>query len=75
MERGLLSYDEVGKTVKWDNPIWQRMIMDCLKHLIVDKGYTCIKYYNMVNEPNYYVRDNGGTDEASYEMWKKESHN
>ncbi len=70
-ERGLLSYDEVGKTVKWDNPIWQRMIMDCLKHLIVDKGYTCIKYYNMVNEPNYYVRDNGGTDEASYEMWKK----
>lgn len=70
-ERGLLSYDEVGKTVTWDNPIWQKMILDCLNHLIVDKGYTCIKYYNMVNEPNYYVRDNGGTDQTSYDMWKK----
>lgn len=70
-ERGLLSYTEFGKTVKWDNPVWQRMILDCLNYLIVEKGYTCIKYYNMVNEPNYYVRDNGGTDQASYDMWKK----
>lgn len=70
-ERGMLSYTETGKKVKWDNPIWQQMIMDCLEHLIVEKGYTCIKYYNMVNEPNYYVRDNGGTDQASYDMWKK----
>lgn len=69
-ERGYLSYDEYGKTVNWSNPVWATMIVDCLKHLIVDKGYTCIKYYNMINEPNYYKRDNGGTDEQSYNNWK-----
>lgn len=69
-ERGYLSYDEYGKTVNWSSPTWARMIVDCLEHLIVDKGYTCIKYYNMINEPNYYKRDNGGTDEESYNNWK-----
>ncbi|WRK53663.1 hypothetical protein SD457_00500 [Coprobacillaceae bacterium CR2/5/TPMF4] len=69
-ERGYLSYDGYGKTVNWSSPTWARMIVDCLEHLIVDKGYTCIKYYNMINEPNYYKRDNGGTDEESYNNWK-----
>lgn len=48
------------------------MIGDCLEHLIVDKGYTCIKYYNMINEPNYYKRDHGDvTNEYVYDQWKQ----
>ena len=71
-ERGYLSYDETGKEVSWDNPIWAEMIVDCLKHLINDKGYTCIKYYNMINEPNYYKRDHPSkTDQEVYDAWRQ----
>lgn len=71
-ERGYLSYDDHGKTVNWSSPTWARMIGDCLEHLIVDKGYTCIKYYNMINEPNYYKRDHGDvTNEYVYDQWKQ----
>lgn len=70
-ERGFLSYDETGKEVSWDNPIWAKMIVDCLDYLINVKGYTCIKYYNMVNEPNYYKRDHPSvSNEEVYTMWK-----
>ncbi|MEG0276486.1 MAG: Ig-like domain-containing protein [Coprobacillus sp.] len=70
-ERGFLSYDETGKQVSWDNPIWANMIVDCLDYLINEKGYTCIKYYNMVNEPNYYKRDHPEvTDQQVYDAWK-----
>ncbi|MEI6193982.1 MAG: hypothetical protein WCS42_06595 [Verrucomicrobiota bacterium] len=31
---------------------WSRLIGDFLEHLIKDKGYTCLKYYNLINEPN-----------------------
>lgn len=34
------------------SPKWSRMIADCLAYLHDTKGYTCIKYYNVVNEPN-----------------------
>lgn len=71
-ERGYLSYDVYGKTVNWSSPTWARMIEDCLEHLIVDKGYTCIKYYNMINEPNYYKRDHGDvSNEYVYDQWKQ----
>jgi hypothetical protein len=28
---------------------------DLMKHLIVDKGFTCVKYWTAANEPNHYV--------------------
>lgn len=35
-----------------NDPRWYRMISDCLEHLLNVKHYTCIKYYNLINEPN-----------------------
>lgn len=52
-DRGYLSYDEYGKTVGWDSETWANMINDVLTYLVEEKGYTCIKYYNMINEPNF----------------------
>ena len=34
------------------NTIMGEVIADCLKYLIEDRGYTCIKYFTPVNEPN-----------------------
>jgi hypothetical protein len=34
------------------DPRWARLIGDFLDHMIRDKGYTCLKYYNLINEPN-----------------------
>ncbi|MFV0393611.1 MAG: Ig-like domain-containing protein, partial [Coprobacillaceae bacterium] len=64
--RGILTYDEFGKTVGWDSPVWASMIVDVLEHLIEEKGYTCIRYYNMINEPNH----KGNTTEI-YEYWNR----
>lgn len=36
---------------KWDDPRWSTVIGQCLDHLINDRGYTCIRYYNKINEP------------------------
>lgn len=52
-DRGYLSYDDYGKTVGWDSETWANMINDVLTYLVEQKGYTCIKYYNMINEPNF----------------------
>lgn len=35
-----------------NDPRWHRLIADCLEHLLNEKHYTCIKYYNLINEPN-----------------------
>ena len=34
------------------DPRWAQLIGDFLEHMIKDKGYTCLKYYNLINEPN-----------------------
>ena len=34
------------------DPRWSRIIGGFLDHLINAKGYTCLKYYNLINEPN-----------------------
>jgi hypothetical protein len=34
------------------DPRWSRLIGDFLDHMIKVKGYTCLKYYNLINEPN-----------------------
>ncbi|MBS5370498.1 MAG: carbohydrate binding domain-containing protein [Longibaculum muris] len=49
-----------------DNPVWAEMIAGLMDYLINEKGYTCIKYYNMVNEANSdwsYCGD--------YDLWQK----
>ncbi|MFC2129468.1 cellulase family glycosylhydrolase [Bacteroidota bacterium] len=48
-----------------DDPVWIDMILKHLDHLVNKKGYTCIKYYNLVNEPNGYW---AGTD-GNWEQW------
>lgn len=35
-----------------EDPVYARIITDCVKHLVVDKGFSCIKQYNMGNEVN-----------------------
>lgn len=34
------------------DPRWTRMIGDFLDQMIKSNGYTCIRYYNLINEPN-----------------------
>ena len=46
---------------------WHEMIAEYLNYLIVEKGYTCIKYYNLVNEPNGYWASTDG----NWEEWKE----
>lgn len=35
-----------------NDPKWINIIAEYLDYLIKTKGYTCLKYYNLVNEPN-----------------------
>jgi hypothetical protein len=35
-----------------DDPRWANLLANLVKHLKVDKGYSCIEYLNCVNEPN-----------------------
>ncbi len=55
------------QTYKLDctDPRWTRVIGDFLDHLIKDKGYTCLKYYNLINEPN-----GGWSHCADFGKWK-----
>lgn len=47
-----------------NDPKWLHSITDFLHHLIKVKGYTCIQYYNLVNEPNgYWASVDGNWDE------------
>jgi hypothetical protein len=43
----LQSYD-----MQETDPRWHRIICDLLDHLTKTKGYTCIKHFNLINEPN-----------------------
>ncbi len=35
-----------------DDPRWTRIISDFVEYMLDEKGYTCIKYYNIINEPH-----------------------
>ncbi len=53
-----------GVTV--DSPLWAKMISGLMDYLVNEKGYTCIKYFNYVNEANTdwsYCQD--------YDKWSK----
>ena len=47
------------------DPRWIQMIGEYLDHLILKKGYTCIQYYNLVNEPN----GSWASTDGDYEQW------
>ncbi|MDO5980087.1 cellulase family glycosylhydrolase [Flavivirga spongiicola] len=56
-----------GEIHKADDPRWINMITKYLKHLIIDKKYTCLKYYNLVNEPDGYWASTDG----DWDQWKR----
>lgn len=48
---------------KVEDPRYAEAIGTYLQHLLVTKGYTCIKHFVLVNEPNYEVKE--------FERWAK----
>ena len=54
-----LAVDGIEKT---DKPLYAEVIGNYLDYLINKKGFTCIKYFVLVNEPNYEVGD--------FERWR-----
>ncbi len=50
-----------------NDPRWINMIGEYLSFIIIEKRYTCIKYYNLVNEPN----GNWASTNGNYEEWKE----
>lgn len=40
---------EIGGT---DAPVWARLVADSVAYLRDERGFACIRYYNLVNEPN-----------------------
>lgn len=54
-----LAVDGISKT---DDPKYLEVIGNYLDYLVNQKNYTCIKYFNLVNEPNYEV--------GNFERWK-----
>lgn len=45
---------------------WIKMSVQFLNHLINEKGYTCIKHLNIVNEPN----GDWSSTKGNYELWR-----
>lgn len=52
---------------KMDNPLYAEVIGTYLDYLINKKGFTCIKYFGLVNEPNYEV--------GNFERWRNGAEN
>jgi hypothetical protein len=46
---------------------WIDLIIKNLNHLINEKKYSCIQYYNLVNEPNGYW----ATTDGDWQQWKE----
>lgn len=45
-------YSEAYQDITVDSPYWAKVISGLMDYLINEKGYTCIKFYNYVNEAN-----------------------
>ena len=45
-----------------------------LEYLIRDRGFTCIRYATVINEPNYFWLDSGGGTRANYDKANKLFH-
>ena len=50
--------------LKTEDPVWTKIIGDCMVYLLDEKGYTCIKYYNLINEPH------GWWTYITFDQWK-----
>jgi hypothetical protein len=50
-----------------NDPKWIALIIKNLNYLITVKKYTCIKYYNLVNEPN----GSWATTDGDWTQWKE----
>lgn len=50
-----------------EDTAWISMAVDYLNYLVVEQGFTCIKYYNLFNEPD----GNWSSTNGDYEMWKR----
>ncbi len=46
---------------------WINMAVDYLNFLVNEKGFSCIRYYNLFNEPD----GNWSSTNGNYEMWKE----
>lgn len=53
--------------VRADDPRWSRMICRFLTFLTRDKGYDCIRWYNLVNEPN----GDWATTDGDWNQWRR----
>lgn len=53
--------------VRADDPQWSVMICRTLDHLVREKGFTCIRYYNLVNEPN----GDWATTDGDWAQWSR----
>ncbi len=60
-------WNEPGNLDRADDPRWIHLITRYLDFLINQKGYTCIRYYNLVNEPN----GDWASTNGDWEQWKK----
>lgn len=56
-----------GKINRVDDPRFTDMTVKYLSYLVKDKGYSCIKYYIITNEPNGYWACTDG----DWDQWKK----
>lgn len=59
-------WGEPGNIARADDPRWIGMITEYLRFLILEKGFTCIKYYNLVNEPN----GSWASTDGDWEQWR-----
>jgi len=47
-----------------DDPRWAAIVADFMDHMLDQKGYTCLHYYNLINEPH------GSWSNVSWDAWK-----
>lgn len=47
-----------------DDPRWSRIVADFMEHMLDRRGYTCLQYYNLINEPH------GSWSGITWEDWK-----
>lgn len=50
-----------------DDPQWIAMAADYLNYLVTDLGFTCIKYYNLFNEPD----GSWASTNGDFYLWKR----
>ena len=63
---GEWGHHSIGGDISNINMDWIANSVKFLDHLVNDKGYTCIKTVNIINEPNGYWSSTKG----SYDIWK-----